>query len=172
MAVLAAAGLMVASATGGALLALAVDDDEATSGTRAPTSLDAESTSSDDGAGDAAPDEPLSQAAAEVLPSVVSILRRREPGSGSGIVISEDGQILTNNHVVAAADGGGELSVTFSDGDTADAEIVGRDPATDLAVIQAQDVSGLTPASSAAARTSTWATPCSPSAAPSAWTAR
>ena len=144
MAVLAAAGLMVASATGGALVALAVDDDDGTSGARAPTSLDAEPTTSDDGAGDAAPDEPLSQAAAEVLPSVVMI--RVGAGSGSGIVISEDGQILTNNHVVAAADGGGELTVTFSDGNTAEAEIVGRDPASDLAVIQAQDVSGLTPA--------------------------
>jgi putative serine protease PepD len=67
-------------------------------------------------------------------------------GSGSGIVISEDGQILTNNHVVAAAADGGSLSVTFSNGDRADAEVVGRDPASDLAVIQAEDVDGLTPA--------------------------
>jgi len=67
-------------------------------------------------------------------------------GSGSGIIISDDGQILTNNHVVEAVADGGDLSVTFSDGSRADAEIVGRDPATDLAVIQAKDVSGLTPA--------------------------
>ena len=67
-------------------------------------------------------------------------------GSGSGIVISADGQILTNNHVVAAAADDGSLTVTFSDGSRAEAEIVGRDPATDLAVIQAQDVDGLTPA--------------------------
>jgi len=85
---------------------------------------------------------------AAVLPSVVSISVRSAQlsGSGSGIVISEDGQILTNNHVVAAVAGGGNLQVTFSDGKQADASIVGRDPATDLAVIQAKGVSGLTPA--------------------------
>jgi putative serine protease PepD len=148
VAVLAAAGLMVASATGGALVALALDDDEGSSGTPAGTSLDAAPATSDDGASDAAPDEPLSQAAADVLPSVVMIGIEAGPatGSGSGIVISEDGQILTNNHVVSAAAEGGELTVTFSDGSTAEAEIVGRDPASDLAVIQAREVSGLTAA--------------------------
>jgi putative serine protease PepD len=143
VAVLTAAGLMLASATGGALAALAIDDDDGGS-IPASTSLDAAPVAGD---GTAA-DEPLSQAAAAVLPSVVSISIEAGPlsGSGSGIVISEDGQILTNNHVVAPAADGGSLSVTFSDGTTADAEIVGRDPATDLAVIVAQDVSGLTPA--------------------------
>ncbi|HET6951929.1 MAG TPA: trypsin-like peptidase domain-containing protein, partial [Acidimicrobiales bacterium] len=141
LAVLAAAGLVAASATGGALLALALDDDPAPS---VATSLDARPTS---GGGEDAPDEPLSQAAAAVLPSVVSISfeSSEAAGSGSGIVISADGQILTNNHVVAAADGA-DLTVTLSDGTTADASIVGRDPATDLAVIKAEDVSGLTPA--------------------------
>ena len=141
VAVLTAAGLVLASATGGALLALAIDDD---GGTRPVASSLATPAVSD---GDAA-DEPLSQAAAAVLPSVVSIQFESgsQSGSGSGIVISEDGQILTNNHVVAQAADGGSLRVTFSDGSTADAEIVGRDPATDLAVIKAQDVSGLTPA--------------------------
>ena len=139
---LAAAGLMLASATGGAAVALALDDDETSSGGR--SSLDTTpvaANQSDE------PDEPLSQAADRVLPSVVSISFEsgRLAGSGSGVVISEDGQILTNNHVVAEA-GGGSLSVTFSDGTTADAEVVGTDPASDLAVIQAEDVSGLTPA--------------------------
>ncbi|HMG30745.1 MAG TPA: trypsin-like peptidase domain-containing protein [Jiangellaceae bacterium] len=83
--------------------------------------------------------------AAQVLPSVVSIAVRGPQGSGtgSGVIISSDGQILTNNHVV---EGGGELTVTFHDGTTASAEVVGTDPTTDLAVIQAQDVSGLTAA--------------------------
>jgi putative serine protease PepD len=141
--VLAAAGLLVGSAAGGALLALNLDDDEANTAT---TSLSAAPASGDQ---ESAPDEPLSQAAAAVLPSVVSITfnANQESGQGSGVIISSDGQILTNNHVVAeAADSNGDLSVTFSDGSTADAEILGRDPATDLAVIQAQDVSGLTPA--------------------------
>jgi putative serine protease PepD len=80
--------------------------------------------------------------AAQVLPSVVSIAVSgpQGVGTGSGVVISSDGQILTNNHVVQ---GGGDLSVTFHDGTTASAEVVGTDPTTDLAVIQAADVSGL-----------------------------
>src|SRR5690606_12357471 len=98
---------------------------------------------------DTAPDEPLSRAAATVLPSVVSIAvdAGQASGSGSGIVISSDGQIMTNNHVVAAAARlDGDIEVTFSDGSTADATIVGRDPATDLAVVQADGVDDLTPA--------------------------
>ena len=67
-------------------------------------------------------------------------------GSGSGIILTDDGQILTNNHVVEIAADGGELAVSFNDGSTAKATIVGRDPLTDLAVIQAEGVSGLTPA--------------------------
>jgi putative serine protease PepD len=142
MAVLTAGGLMLVSATGGALVALGLDDDDAP--TPAVTSLDADPVAGDDSPAD----EPLSQAAAAVLPSVVSIAVESGPlsGSGSGIVISADGQILTNNHVVAAAADGGSLTVTFSDGSSAEAEVVGRDPATDLAVIAAQDVDGLTPA--------------------------
>jgi putative serine protease PepD len=132
---------MLASATGGALLALGLDDDS-------PTTTSSLATSPAGGSSDNAPDEPLSQVAATVLPSVVSISFESNAGAGqgSGVVISSDGQILTNNHVVAEAADGGSLSVTFSDGTTADADIVGRDPATDLAVIQAQDVSDLTAA--------------------------
>ncbi|HEX5996207.1 MAG TPA: trypsin-like peptidase domain-containing protein [Jiangellales bacterium] len=76
----------------------------------------------------------------QVLPSVVSI--SFGAGGGSGVIISEDGQILTNNHVVEAAQGG-QIVVTFHDGSTATADVVGTDPTTDLAVIQAEDVTGL-----------------------------
>jgi putative serine protease PepD len=62
------------------------------------------------------------------------------------VVISEDGEILTNYHVVEVAEQGGEVSVGFNDGSTTTAEVVGTDPMTDLAVIKADDVSGLTPA--------------------------
>ncbi|MGH9228616.1 MAG: S1C family serine protease [Acidimicrobiales bacterium] len=139
----AAAGVMAASAAGGALLALSLDDDD----TPATTSLSAAPAGDDTGNQDSAPDEPLSQAAAAVLPSVVSITfdANLDTGQGSGVIISSNGQILTNDHVVAAADGG-ELTVTLNDGSRADARILGRDPATDLAVIQAEDVEGLTPA--------------------------
>ena len=68
-------------------------------------------------------------------------------GSGSGVVLTEDGQILTNHHVVEVAEEGGTITVDFADGSHARAEILGLDPLTDTALIQAQDVSGLTPAS-------------------------
>ncbi len=54
-------------------------------------------------------------------------------GSGSGFVWNSDGYIVTNNHVVDGADG---LQVTFSDGITLPAEVVGTDPGSDLAVIK------------------------------------
>src|SRR3954454_835823 len=87
--------------------------------------------------------------AASVLPSVVKIdVQGAEgEGSGSGIVISSNGEILTNNHVVAAAGQDGQLSVSFNDGSAKPATVVGTDPVTDLAVIKAQGVSGLRPAS-------------------------
>jgi putative serine protease PepD len=86
--------------------------------------------------------------AQKVLPSVVKIDVTGQQGgaSGSGIILTTDGTILTNNHVVEMAEGGGSLKVSFDDGSTADAEILGTDPLTDTAVIKAQDVSGLTAA--------------------------
>jgi putative serine protease PepD len=83
-----------------------------------------------------------------VLPSVVMIevSGANGSGSGSGIILSADGKILTNNHVVALAGKGGSLSVSFNDGSHAKAKVLGADPLTDTAVIQAQGVSGLTPA--------------------------
>jgi putative serine protease PepD len=89
------------------------------------------------------------QVAKAVQPSVVSIAVRTQTGGaeGSGVVLSADGRILTNNHVVEGAGQGAQISVRFSDGKSASATVVGTDPATDIAVIQAQNVSGLTPAS-------------------------
>jgi putative serine protease PepD len=90
----------------------------------------------------------VQQVAESVLPSVVKInvTGAQGAGSGSGVILSETGEILTNNHVVEVAESGGRISVNFSDGSSAPAEVVGTDPMTDLAVIQAEDVSGLTPA--------------------------
>jgi putative serine protease PepD len=62
---------------------------------------------------------------------------------GSGVVVSSNGLILTNNHVIAAAEQGGSIQVTFTDGKTANASIVKADPNEDLAIIKAQGVSGL-----------------------------
>lgn len=54
-------------------------------------------------------------------------------GSGSGVVISPDGYIVTNNHVVSGAD---VVTVTFNDRNTAQAKVIGTDPSTDLAVLK------------------------------------
>ena len=81
-----------------------------------------------------------------VLPTVVKIdvTGDQGSGSGSGIILTSDGTILTNNHVVdMAAGGAASLSVSFADGTTADAEILGTDPLTDTAVIKATGVSDL-----------------------------
>jgi putative serine protease PepD len=86
--------------------------------------------------------------AAKVLPSVVSInvTSTSEDDTGSGVILASDGYILTNNHVVAAAANGGTVSVTFNDGSSIRAKIVGTDSLDDLAVIKVAKT-GLTPAS-------------------------
>jgi putative serine protease PepD len=86
--------------------------------------------------------------AAKVLPSVVSInvTSASEDDTGSGVILASDGYILTNNHVVAAAVSGGTVSVTFNDGSSIRAKIVGTDSLDDLAVIKVAKT-GLTPAS-------------------------
>ena len=83
-----------------------------------------------------------------VLPSVVKINVQgpQGAGSGSGVIISQDGEILTNNHVVELAAQGGSVSVGFNDGTTAPAQVIGTDPLTDMAIIKAKGVSGLQPA--------------------------
>ena len=65
--------------------------------------------------------------------------------SGSGVVLRTDGYVLTNNHVVAAAENGGSINITLADGRTLPATVVGYDDSDDLAVLKAS-VTGLTPA--------------------------
>jgi putative serine protease PepD len=88
----------------------------------------------------------LAAVAAAVQPSVVSIevTTREGRGEGSGVVLREDGMILTNNHVAGAE--GADIVVTFADGRQAPATLVGADPATDLAVVQVSGVDDLVPA--------------------------
>ncbi|RPF22973.1 S1C family serine protease [Myceligenerans xiligouense] len=73
-----------------------------------------------------------------VSDSVVSIqvATQQGEGEGSGVVIDADGHILTNNHVVSGAQ---QVQVTLADGRLFEAEVVGTDPATDLAVVRLTD---------------------------------
>jgi putative serine protease PepD len=143
-----AASLLVGggAGVGGAAAYSAWQDDDGSagsSGSATPTASRVVDTPSSPAA-----DGSVEAVAAKVLPSVVKIdvSGSQGDGSGSGIILSSDGRILTNNHVVELAGEGGSLRVTFNDGSHADATILGTDPLTDTALIQAQDVSGLTPA--------------------------
>lgn len=91
------------------------------------------------------PEGSVEQVSAEVLPTVVSIQVSTRGGAagGSGSIISSDGYVLTNHHVVSGADEGGLLQVTLNDGRTLPADFVASDPATDIAVIKIQEVSDL-----------------------------
>jgi putative serine protease PepD len=137
------AGVALAGGVTGAVAVRAIDDDTPAAATS--TLDDAVSTSP---VAKADSDEPLAQAAAKILQSVVSITATGDQGTaeGSGVVISEDGLVLTNNHVVASEGDGAELEVTLPDGSTKEATVKGTDPASDLAVIQLKDAGDLTPA--------------------------
>jgi serine protease Do len=88
-------------------------------------------------------DEPVAQVASQVEPSVVQVNVEAIPntpfgaepqeGLGSGVIYREDGYIITNNHVV---EGAREVNVAFADGTTERAEVVGRDPDTEIAVVR------------------------------------
>ncbi len=103
-------------------------------------------------------------AAQKALPSMVSIsveydvnymgMKKAVAGSGSGVILSEDGYILTNNHIISSADSSSFYQVSdaksikvkiYGDDTEYSAEIIGTDSQTDLAVLKI-DKTGLTPA--------------------------
>jgi serine protease Do len=80
----------------------------------------------------------------------------KERSLGSGFIIDKSGYIVTNNHVIAQAD---EIKVKLSDGKEFDAEVVGRDSKTDVALIKIKGANGLTPlpmGNSRTLRVGTW----------------
>ena len=87
----------------------------------------------------------LVAAAARALPGVVSVQIRTSAGggSGSGFVLDSNGHIVTNNHVVAAGGRGGTVSVVGPDGRRLTAEVVGTDPASDIAVLRVRPTAAL-----------------------------
>lgn len=84
----------------------------------------------------------VSGVAEAVTPSIVEINATSNAGSstGSGVIITSDGEIITNNHVVSGAS---SIEVRTSDGKTYTAETVGTDSSKDLALIKLRDASGL-----------------------------
>jgi putative serine protease PepD len=125
------AAIVLALASGGigAWTALALDDDSS------PTTSTQTGNSSTTRIVDKSS---LAEVAEQVQDSVVSIATGS--GEGSGVVLTADGYVLTNNHVVAGAR---NVRVVFVDGKSAQANVVGTDPRTDLAVVKASGVSGL-----------------------------
>ena len=119
--------------TGGALVAVGEDDGGLTDPAASLGSVSPEQSV------DRAP-ESVAGIAGRVLRSTVSISVRTASGegSGSGVVLRQDGYVLTNNHVVAAGGEGGRITVTVNGGEGRElaAQIVGLDPETDLAVLK------------------------------------
>ena len=92
-----------------------------------------------------AADGSVEQVADAVLPAVVSIqvVTAGSAGEGSGSIISQDGYVLTNHHVVAGAEEAGAIQVTLTDGRRMPADFVASDPATDIGVIKIQGAENL-----------------------------
>ena len=84
----------------------------------------------------------VSGVAAAVSPSIVEINATSNAGSstGSGVIITSDGEIITNNHVISGAS---SIKVSTSDGKTYTAQVVGTDSKKDLALIKLENASGL-----------------------------
>jgi putative serine protease PepD len=149
-ATLVAAGVAVAvvSAGIGGVAALAVQPYLSTLGTVATAPVAAPQPAASLPAGS------IEQVAAKVVPSVVQLQTDlgNQSEQGSGIIMTADGLIMTNNHVVSAADNAGaapssgaHTRVTFADGHTAPFTVVATDPTTDIAVVRAQGAAGLAP---------------------------
>ena len=147
-----------AGAAGGAVTA-ALDDSPSASAAAVPAGASVTRSSGTVSAAQASAGTPEA-AAAVIGPSVVTVevsgsenvtggfgaQTRAVSDTGSGIVIKTDGgagYIVTNNHVVAAAENGGSVHVTLNDGRTVPATIVGHDTTDDLAVLKVTGVSGL-----------------------------
>jgi putative serine protease PepD len=128
---------LVAALVGGGVVGLLGHHQTAPAGSRVPDTL-----SQPIPAPTHEPAGPVAVVAQRVLPSVVEL--SGSAGEGSGVVLSAGGQILTNAHVLQDS-GTGPLRATFQNGSTALVRVIGIDTPADLAVVQAQGVSGLTP---------------------------
>ncbi|ANJ28798.1 hypothetical protein ATC03_07615 [Agromyces aureus] len=142
IAAVAVAAALIGGASGAGITALVSSNDQST------TSSDAASTQNIV-VNDTDSVNQITAVAAKASPSVVtiSVSGSSAGGTGSGIILSDDGYVLTNTHVVTLD---GEIAdptiqVKTSDGHLYAATVVGTDPLSDLAVIKLTDASGLTP---------------------------
>ena len=137
--------LSAALASGGTwgAMTLASDDEAATGGSGTTSTSSSSSDSADavpvSAAAKKAPD--WNAVTEEVAPSVVAIGVQGQTagGEGSGVVLDEEGHVVTNNHVVSGAGEDAKITVTLDGGATYDATVAGTDPSTDLAVITISD---------------------------------
>ncbi len=130
---------VVSAGVGGGVALLAKDDRPTAGGTSITAAPSVPAASLPAGS--------VEQVAAKVVPSVVKLETDmgRASEEGSGIILSSDGLILTNNHVVTTAKDGSDTTITFADGRTTKFTVVGTDPSSDIAVVKADGVSDLTP---------------------------
>lgn len=135
---------LLSGGIGGAVGSLATSSN---SGSNAPVSNALDAPKANTSPASNAPEGSVQAVAAKVVPSVVQIQvsGSRGEGEGSGVILSSDGLIMTNNHVISGGGPDGKLMVAFSDGTTAPATLVGTDPTSDIAVIKAQGKTDLTP---------------------------
>lgn len=136
--VLAVAGCTTAQSPSPAAPSAAASASAAASGGRSPTGSPS---TSQPAPSDVVTLHTIADLVAGVQSSVVSVLRP-DGGQGSGVIWSDEGMIVTNNHVVEGVD---EMTIAFADGQRVNATVVATDPPTDLAVVQA-DRSNLPPA--------------------------
>ncbi|MDT0309839.1 trypsin-like peptidase domain-containing protein [Streptomyces sp. DSM 44917] len=129
---------LVAGGIGGGVGYLVADADDSPPAVNAPLGRDG------DEAPVARPPDSVAGIAEAALPSVVTIEAgtEAEGSTGTGFVYDEEGHILTNNHVVASGANGGTVTATFSDGESYEAEIVGRAEGYDVAVLRILDLQG------------------------------
>lgn len=125
------AGLALLAVVAGGAAGLAADQLPDLGGATSPSTADAPPA--------AAPARGAEAAARTILPSVVQVRTGR--GSGSGFVLDDRGHVVTNHHVI---EGESEVQLQLSTGRLVDAEVVGSDPAQDVAVLQTSD-RGLSP---------------------------
>lgn len=142
----AAALALVAAIGAGSITGVVVSKENGGSGSKTQVLDNLNQQPASNSTGSEAADGSVEKVAATVLPSVVSIQVTTRTGvaEGSGSIISSDGYVMTNNHVIADAESGqAEITVNLNDGTEYKADLVAGDQNTDVAVIKLQGASGL-----------------------------